>query len=120
MSADTSSYTICSAPNVYMFVYILIETRIAPLTGLLTTLLLLAGRDSAALPPRSSITRSNHPAPALTSDFPRHLMTGVMRGTAIPIIPPNTLPRPEPYYELYPLKTGSPPTWCTVLLMFCT
>ena len=31
MSADTSSYTICSAPNVYMFVYILIETRIAPL-----------------------------------------------------------------------------------------
>ena len=31
MSADTSSYTICSAPNVYMFVYILIETCIAPL-----------------------------------------------------------------------------------------
>ena len=32
MSADTSSYTICSAPNVYMFVYILIETRKAPLS----------------------------------------------------------------------------------------
>ena len=31
MSADTSSYTICNAPNVYMFVYILIETHIAPL-----------------------------------------------------------------------------------------
>ena len=32
MSTNTSSYTICSAPNVYIFVYILIETRIAPLT----------------------------------------------------------------------------------------
>ena len=31
MSTNTSSYTICSAPNVYIFVYILIETRIAPL-----------------------------------------------------------------------------------------
>ena len=33
MSTNTSSYTICSAPNVYIFVYILIETRIAPLNG---------------------------------------------------------------------------------------
>ena len=41
------------------------------LTGLLTTLLLLAGWDSAALPPRSSITRSNRLAPALISNFPR-------------------------------------------------
>ena len=32
MSTNTSSYTICSAPNVYIFVYILTETRIAPLT----------------------------------------------------------------------------------------
>ena len=32
MSTNTSSYTISSAPNVYIFVYILIETRIAPLT----------------------------------------------------------------------------------------
>ena len=32
MSTNTSSYTICSAPNVYIFVYILIETRIAPLS----------------------------------------------------------------------------------------
>ena len=32
MSTNTSSYTICSAPNVYIFVYILIETHIAPLT----------------------------------------------------------------------------------------
>ena len=32
MSTNTSSYTICRAPNVYTFVYILIETRIAPLT----------------------------------------------------------------------------------------
>ena len=32
MSTNTSSYTICSAPIVYMFVYILIETRIAPLS----------------------------------------------------------------------------------------
>ena len=31
MSTNTSSYTICSAPNVYIFVYILIETRIVPL-----------------------------------------------------------------------------------------
>ena len=31
ISANTSSYAICSAPNVYIFVYILIETRIAPL-----------------------------------------------------------------------------------------
>ena len=31
MSTNTSSYTICSEPNVYIFVYILIETRIAPL-----------------------------------------------------------------------------------------
>ena len=31
MSINTYSYTICSAPNVYIFVYILIETRIAPL-----------------------------------------------------------------------------------------
>ena len=31
MSTNTSSYTICSAPNVYIFVYILIEIRIAPL-----------------------------------------------------------------------------------------
>ena len=31
MSTNTSSYTICSASNVYMFVYIFIETRIAPL-----------------------------------------------------------------------------------------
>ena len=31
MSTNTSSYTICSAPNVYIFVYILIESRIAPL-----------------------------------------------------------------------------------------
>ena len=31
MSTNTSSYTICNAPNVYIFVYILIETRIAPL-----------------------------------------------------------------------------------------
>ena len=31
MSTNTSSYTICSAPNVYIFVYILIETHIAPL-----------------------------------------------------------------------------------------
>ena len=31
MSTNTSSYTIRSAPNVYIFVYILIETRIAPL-----------------------------------------------------------------------------------------
>ena len=34
MSTNTSSYTICSAPNVYIFVYILIETRIAPLSVL--------------------------------------------------------------------------------------
>ena len=32
MSTNTSSYTICSAPNVYIVVYILIETRIAPLS----------------------------------------------------------------------------------------
>ena len=32
MSTNSSSYTICSAPYVYIFVYILIETRIAPLT----------------------------------------------------------------------------------------
>ena len=31
MSTNTSRYTICSAPNVYILVYILIETRIAPL-----------------------------------------------------------------------------------------
>ena len=31
MLTNTSSYTICSAPNVYIFVYILNETRIAPL-----------------------------------------------------------------------------------------
>ena len=31
ISTNTPSYTICSAPNVYIFVYILIETRIAPL-----------------------------------------------------------------------------------------
>ena len=31
MSTNTSSYIICSAPNVYIFVYILIETHIAPL-----------------------------------------------------------------------------------------
>ena len=31
MSTNTSSYTICSAPNVYIFAYILMETRIAPL-----------------------------------------------------------------------------------------
>ena len=31
MLTNTSSYTICSAPNVYLFVYILIETRTAPL-----------------------------------------------------------------------------------------
>ena len=31
MSTNTSSYTICSTPNVYICVYILIETRIAPL-----------------------------------------------------------------------------------------
>ena len=31
MSTNTSSYTICSAPNVYIFVYILIATSIAPL-----------------------------------------------------------------------------------------
>ena len=31
LSTNTSSYTICRAPNVYIFVYILIETRIAPL-----------------------------------------------------------------------------------------
>ena len=34
MSTNTYSYTICSAPNVYIFVYILIETRIAPLKGI--------------------------------------------------------------------------------------
>ena len=33
MSTNTSSYTICSAPNVYIFVYILIETLIAPFKG---------------------------------------------------------------------------------------
>ena len=33
MSTNTSRYTICSTLNVYIFVYILIETRIAPLTG---------------------------------------------------------------------------------------
>ena len=32
MPTNTPSYTICSAPIVYIFVYILIETRIAPLT----------------------------------------------------------------------------------------
>ena len=32
MSTNTSSCTICSAPNVYIFVYILIETRIAHLS----------------------------------------------------------------------------------------
>ena len=32
MSTNTSSCTICSAPNVYIFFYILIETRIGPLT----------------------------------------------------------------------------------------
>ena len=32
MSTNTFSYTICSAPNVYILVYILIETRIAPLS----------------------------------------------------------------------------------------
>ena len=31
MSTNTPSYTICSAPTVYIFVYILIETRFAPL-----------------------------------------------------------------------------------------
>ena len=31
MSTTTCSYTICSAPNVYIFVYILIETHLAPL-----------------------------------------------------------------------------------------
>ena len=31
MSTNTFHYTICSTPNVYIFVYILIETRIAPL-----------------------------------------------------------------------------------------
>ena len=30
-STKTSSYTICRAPNFYIFVYVLIETRIAPL-----------------------------------------------------------------------------------------
>ena len=33
MSTNTCSYTICSAPNGYIFVYILFETRIAPLMG---------------------------------------------------------------------------------------
>ena len=33
MSTNPPSYTICSAPIVYSFVYILIETRIAPLNG---------------------------------------------------------------------------------------
>ena len=32
MSTNTFSYTICNPPNVYILVYILIETRIAPLT----------------------------------------------------------------------------------------
>ena len=32
MSTNTSRYTICSAPFVYIFVYILIETPIAPLS----------------------------------------------------------------------------------------
>ena len=36
MSTNTYSYTICSAPFVYIFVYILIETRIAPLRVRLT------------------------------------------------------------------------------------
>ena len=31
MSTNTSIYTMCSAPNIYIFVYILIETPIAPL-----------------------------------------------------------------------------------------
>ena len=31
MSTNTCSYTICSVPIVYIFVYILIETHIAPL-----------------------------------------------------------------------------------------
>ena len=31
VSTNAFSCTICSAPNVYIFVYILIETRIAPL-----------------------------------------------------------------------------------------
>ena len=34
MSTNTSSYTICSVPNVYIFVYILIETRTAPLNSI--------------------------------------------------------------------------------------
>ena len=43
MSTNTFSYTICNAPNVYIFVYILIETRIAPLNllsfNVLTTII---------------------------------------------------------------------------------
>ena len=35
MSTNTPSYTICSSPIVYIFVYILIETRIAPLRYIL-------------------------------------------------------------------------------------
>ena len=37
MPTNTPSYSICSAPIVYIFVYILIETCIAPLTVLLLT-----------------------------------------------------------------------------------
>ena len=48
MSTNTSSYTICSAPNVYMFVYILIETRIAPLTNSLTLIVVRLVTDSFA------------------------------------------------------------------------
>ena len=40
MSTNTSSYTICSAPNVYIFIYILIETHIAPLKSKFITILL--------------------------------------------------------------------------------
>ena len=37
MPTNTSSYTICSAPDVYIFVYMLIETRIAPLSNTCTS-----------------------------------------------------------------------------------
>ena len=65
MSTNTSSYTICSAPNVYIFVYILIETRYSTFKGFLRyfgnnmwpVFTVLRGHDS----PRKYTTVCSHP-----------------------------------------------------------
>ena len=46
MSTNTSSYAICSAPNVYFFVYILKETGIAPLNKMYFILMMIDMKQS--------------------------------------------------------------------------